>query len=254
MADLVNNWYALQSTLFATVAMPLQNLGDKIGLPFISALLFGLIGATAPCQLTTGAGALAYVAHGVGATGGRAAVARSALAYVLGKVLVYTVVGAVVIVAGRQWVPVGGLVMVRKVLGPAMILLGLYLLGLVPLHFSLGQGISEWVEDRAGHGAGGAFVLGTAFSFAFCPTLFLLFFIVLIPLALSSPVGIVYPGLFAIGTTLPLLALAAVVTTGVGAMQRLAAGTRRASAWLQPAAAVVLILAGLNDTLTYWLI
>lgn len=254
MAELASNWYALQSTLFATVAMPLQDVADAIGLPIISVVLLGLLGATAPCQLTTSASALAYIARGAGMTSGRTAVARTALAYVLGKVLVYTVVGVAVILAGRQWVPVGGLVLVRKVLGPVMVLLGLYVLGLVPLHFSLGRGISEWVEERAGGGAGGAFVLGTAFSFAFCPTLFLLFFVYTIPLALTSPVGVAYPGLFAIGTTLPLLALAAAVTTGVGAMQRLAAGTRRASAWLRPAAAVVLVLAGLSDTLTYWFI
>ena len=127
-------------------------------------------------------------------------------------------------------------------------------MGVLPLHFSLGQGIAGWLEDRAGGGAAGAFVLGTAFSFAFCPTLFLLYFGPTIPLALASPVGIAYPGLFALGTTLPLLALAALVTTGIGTMQHALAGTRRAMAWLQPAAALVLILAGLNDTLTYWLL
>jgi hypothetical protein len=96
-------------------------------------------------------------------------------------------------------------------------------------------------------------VLGTAFAFAFCPTLFLLFFGLTIPMAFTSPVGIAYPGLFALGTSVPLLALAALVTVSVGMMQRAAAGARHAVAWLQPAAAVILILAGLSDTLTYWL-
>jgi hypothetical protein len=95
--------------------------------------------------------------------------------------------------------------------------------------------------------------LGTAFSFAFCPTLFLLFFGLTIPMALASPVGAAYPGLFAVGTSLPLLVLAAAVTSGIGTMRRAAVSAQRVASWLRLATAVVLLLAGLNDTLTYWL-
>ena len=108
------------------------------------------------------------------------------------------------------------------------------------------------LEARAGRGAGGAFLLGTAFSFAFCPTLFLLFFGLTIPLALRSPAGIVFPGVFALGTTLPLFGLAALLTAGIGATKSYVRSAKRIEAWLRPAAAVVLVLAGLNDTFTYW--
>lgn len=251
MQELALNWYVLQGTLNAAVAGPLRALADGIGLPIISALIFGLIGTTAPCQLTTNASALAYVAR---RADDRRAVALSTLAYLLGKVLVYTVLGAAVILAGQQLAQntIPFIVVVRKVLGPVMILLGLYLLGLVPLRFSLGQGLAGWVEERAGSGTGGAFLLGTAFSLAFCPTLFLLFFGLTIPLALSSPVGVVYPGVFALGTTLPLLGLAGLLAVGVSGTKDYLAGARRIDAWLRPAAAVVLILAGINDTFTYW--
>src|SRR5439155_22465315 len=134
-------WYATLGTLNAAVAEPLAALGERLDLPLLSALIFGLIGATSPCQLTTGASALAYVARNAG---DRRAVAGSALAYLLGKALVYTLVGAAVILAGRQLaqqsIPV--IVVARKVLGPVMVLLGLYLLRLLPLHFSLGFGVS----------------------------------------------------------------------------------------------------------------
>jgi hypothetical protein len=249
MQELAADWYVLLGSLNAAVAGPLRALGDGLGLPVLSALLFGVIGATAPCQLTTNAGALAYVSRRAG--DGRL-VARSALAYLLGKALVYTVVGVAVIVAGRELVPVPAIVLVRKLLGPLMVVLGLYLLRLLPLHFSLGQGAADWLEARADGGAGGAFLLGAAFSLAFCPTLFLLFFGLTIPLALRSPIGVAFPGLFAVGTTLPLLGLAAAVAAGAGTARGFLRGARRADAWLRPAAGVVLILAGLNDTVTYW--
>lgn len=251
MRELVIDWYVWLSTFNAALAGPLRELADSVDVPLFSALLFGLLGATSPCQLTTNAGALAYVAR---AGGPRGSVAVNAVAYLLGKALVYTLLGVAVILAGRQLaqssIPV--IVVARKVLGPLMIILGLYLLGLLPLRFSLGQGLSGWLEARAGAGFSGAFLLGTAFSFAFCPTLFLLFFGLTIPLALSSPVGVVYPGVFALGTTLPLLGLAGLLAAGVGATNAYLAGAHRLEAWLRPAAAIVLILAGLNDTIIYW--
>ncbi|MBI3970247.1 MAG: sulfite exporter TauE/SafE family protein [Chloroflexi bacterium] len=250
MREFAVNWYVLMSTVNAAVAEPLRTLGDGIGVPLLSALIFGLIGATAPCQLTTNAGALAYVAREAGGSGWR--VAHRALAYVAGKALVYTVLGVGVIVAGRELLPVAAIVAVRKALGPLMVALGLYLLGLLRLHFSVGRGAAEWLEARAGGGTGGAFLLGAAFSLAFCPTLFLLFFGLTIPLAVGSPVGLAYPGLFALGTALPLLAISALLAAGVGALQGMLAGTRRVDRWLRPAAGVVLLLAGINDTITYW--
>ncbi|MBI3979689.1 MAG: sulfite exporter TauE/SafE family protein [Chloroflexi bacterium] len=251
MQELAANWYVILSALNGAAAGPLRALADGIGLPLVSALLFGLIGATSPCQITTNASALAYLARGAG---DRRAVAQRALAYLLGKVLVYTLLGTAVILAGQQLAltSIPAIVVARKALGPLMILLGLYLLGLVPLRFSLGKGISDRLEARAGSGAGGAFLLGTAFSFAFCPTLFLLFFGLTIPLALRSPAGALYPGVFALGTTLPLLGLAGLLAAGAGGTKGYLQNTRRLGAWIQPIAAVVFVLAGLNDTLTYW--
>lgn len=252
MAELAARWYALLSTLNAAATGPLDAFADAAGVPLLSALLFGLIGATSPCQLTTNAGALAYLARGAGERGGTAAL-RSASAYLLGKALVYTLVGIAVILVGQRLaqgsIPV--VVAARKALGPLMVVLGLYFLGVLPLRFSLGDGLAAWLEARAGVGVSGAFLLGTAFSFAFCPTLFLLFFGLTIPLALSSPVGVVYPSIFALGTTLPLLVLVSLLAAGVKAGGYLATA-RRAGRWLQPAAGAVLVLAGLNDTFTYW--
>lgn len=244
-------WYALLSTLNSAVASPLRGLADAIGLPFVSVLVFGLIGATSPCQLTTNASAVAYLTQGAD---NRAFVARCALAFVVGKILVYTLVGLAVILAGRELaqhsIPV--IVVVRKALGPLMVPLGLYLFGFVPLRFTVGHGLAAWLRTRAGTGAHGSFLLGIAFSFAFCPTLFLLFFGLTIPLTLGSSIGLVYPGLFAIGTVLPLLGLVALLSAGAGMTRSYSAGAGRVHVCLQRTAAAVLLLAGFNDTVVYW--
>jgi cytochrome c-type biogenesis protein len=250
--ELALQWYAWLSSLNAAVADPVSELERSINVPIVSAVLFGLLGATAPCQLTTNASAMAFVARSAGSRG---AVARSALGYVLGKVLVYTLLGLAVALAGQrlaqQSIPI--IVVARKVLGPAMIVLGLSMLSLLPLHISFGHGLADRVGARAGTSATGAFALGTALSLAFCPTLFLLFFGLTMPLALASPAGAVLPGVFAIGTSVPLLAVAALLTLGTSARTYVHV-TRQAHRWVRPLAACVLLLAGINDTLTYWLV
>lgn len=252
MSEVANAWYVWLSGLNAAATEPLNALSDDLGVPLLSALLFGLMGSTSPCQLTTNASALVYVIRGAGA--GERGWATGALAYLAGKALVYTLVGAAVVLAGQRLpqasIPV--IVAARKLLGPLMVLLGLHLLGVARLRFSLGHGLVDRIEARVGAGAGGAFLLGTAFAFAFCPTLFLLFFGLTIPLALGSSLGAVFPGAFALGTTLPLLVLAGLLATGARAAGAYVASARRASRWLRPVAGVVLVLAGLNDTFTYW--
>lgn len=253
MEQLVVAWYGWLSGLTQGTAVWLQQWTEGDQLPVVMAVAFGLIGATSPCQLTTNLSALAYVSARPG--GGRPL--ALAAAYVAGKVTVYTLVGALVIVAGLQLdalsIPI--VVVARKALGPLMILVGLAMLGLVRLKAGFGQRLALRLREcLGGPGLGGAYLLGVAFSFAFCPTLFWLFFGLTVPLAIRSAGGLAFPGLFAVGSSLPLLAIAGAVALGVSTAGGLAGGLRRAEPALRGVAGVLLILAGLHDTLVYWML
>lgn len=260
--DLVIQWYQWLGGLNAALSGPIEALSQRFDLPLLTAALLGLLGATSPCQLSTSAAALAYVAREEPHP--RRALVLTA-AYALGKAVVYTAVGLVVIVAGQQAVGSVGpaVAAVRKVLGPLMLLYGLHLLGLLPLRFTVGMRLSQWLE-RGGERGGllGSFALGLAFSLAACPTLYWLFFGILMPLALQSPVGAAFPPVFALGTTLPLMALALAVAIAGGrdraaGRQVRVAGVQTLARLHRPAAriaGVVFLLAGLNDTVIYWLI
>ncbi|MDR7553956.1 MAG: hypothetical protein QN117_13330 [Armatimonadota bacterium] len=79
---LAAQWDVLLSQVSAALTVPVGALADHVELPLVTAVLFGLVGAVAPCQLTTNLSVMAYV-------GGRAGDGRpwrEALAYVLGKV------------------------------------------------------------------------------------------------------------------------------------------------------------------------
>ena len=65
MEQLALTWYGWLSTLTQGTAFRLQEVTEHVEVPVLTAVVFGLIGATAPCQLTTNLSALAWVsAHG----------------------------------------------------------------------------------------------------------------------------------------------------------------------------------------------
>jgi sulfite exporter TauE/SafE len=248
---LMTHWYLTLSQVSAALTVPVSALADRVELPLVTVFLFGLVGAVAPCQLTTNLSAMAYVGSRVGETRPW----REALAYVLGKVLVYTALGAAAVVVGLQLqaaaVPVA--VAARKVLGPLMIVIGLGFLGILRLRGSMGRGVSAWLQARLPQrGTLGAFLLGVAFSSTFCPTLLWLFFGLTIPLALRSAAGWTYPGLFAVGTALPLLIFTALLVIGTDLAQGFVARVKRSHRLVGRVAGAVFLLAGINDTLTYW--
>lgn len=251
MMEVMREWYFTLSRFSAALTLPLGDLADRVEVPLLSVVLFGFIGAVAPCQLTANLSAMAYVSSRL--VEGRPL--REALAYILGKVVVYTLVGITVIFVGVQLqaaaVPVA--IVARKALGPLMIVIGLGLLGVLRLRGSMGRGISARLKRRLPRdGSWGAFFLGVSFSFTFCPTLFWLFFGLMIPLALRSAAGWTFPGLFAVGTALPLLAFAGLLAAGSGAAGGFTERLKRSSRLVSRISGGIFILAGINDTLTYW--
>lgn len=247
----MKEWYIFLSRLSVMLGAPLRQLTDRIDFPLVNALLLGLLGATAPCQLTTNLSAIAFVSRRPG--DGRPW--QEAVTYTLGKVVVYTSIGGVAIGLGLQIaasaLPV--VVVARKLLGPLMVLIGVTFLGLLNLRVSLGQRFVEGLRSRMpAKGPWGAFIMGAIFAFAFCPTLFLLFFGLAIPLGLRSNAGFLVPGLFAMGTALPLLAYAGLLTAGNELARTFASRLSCGHSTVKRVAGVIFILAGINDTLTYW--
>lgn len=63
MGELAAWWYGVLSRLSEGLVYRIDALAEEVNLPLVSAFLFGLIGATSPCQLTTSLSALAYVSR-----------------------------------------------------------------------------------------------------------------------------------------------------------------------------------------------
>ncbi len=249
----MRQWYLLLSQASATLSLPLRGITEQLQFPVFAVLLIGLVGALSPCQLTTNLSAMAYVSR----RPGQSKVWGEALAYTVGKVLVYTLFGGAIILLGltleQSAVPV--VVVTRKVVGPLMIVIGLSLAGFLRLRGSIGGGLVQRFRARIPQKeVVGAFLLGTVFSFSFCPTLLWLFFGLMIPLALGSSGGLIFPGLFAVGTVLPLLVFAGLLASGTDLSRKLTERMKYYQRTIAQVSGVIFILAGVNDTLTYWFI
>jgi cytochrome c-type biogenesis protein len=255
---MVQQYYYWLSSLTRVFSLPLSNLADQIHVPIVSALIFDLMGAFAPCQLSTGVAAISYVARRAGEP---RQVWAQTVAYLAGKASVYLVLGGVLVVAGLELSEITGTAvplaaLARRLMGPLLIVVGLFLAGVLKLRFSIGQQVSAEIERRLGAQTGlvPAYLLGVAFALTFCPTLFWLFFGLTIPLALTIPGGVLLPGVFALGTGLPLLAVAALLTAGMVDVRRLTQRIRGFNTWAQRVVGLVFVLIGINELVLYWLL
>jgi cytochrome c biogenesis protein CcdA len=248
VTELASAWYGVLSRASGEMSLSMRDVVIAGGIPPIAiVLVLGVIGAISPCQLTTGLSAIALI--------GRRPHARqllAGLAYVAGKATTYGALGLLFVAFGgivtASAIPVVGVV--RRILGPLMIVVGLALIGVLRSRVRLGtfDRLAFAASDRFdATRPSGAYALGVAFGLVFCPTLFLLFFGMVIPLTVTSAGGVLFPSVFALGTGLPLLIILLLMWLGFGgqpspALQR----------WLTRAAGVVAVLAGLNDTIIYW--
>jgi len=257
MRDLILQYYTLLSGIFNAVSAPIRALIDTVNLPLVSALLLGLLGATAPCQLSTNVAALAFLTRGIQDA---RRVWGQTLAFVAGKVTIYMVVGGFIVVLGLQIdqiteaaIPV--VIAARRGIGPLLIIVGLFMIGALTFRRSIGDRISSWLYAKLGRRQGiiPAYMLGATFAFTFCPTLFWLFFGLTVPLAITSPGGIVFPGVFALGTTLPIVALSFFALRAASTGQFLKR-IKIANVWIQRAAGVIFILVGIHEIVLYWIV
>jgi len=219
-------------------------LGD-VNIPVLSALLLGLITAISPCPLATNIAALAYVSRR--AKERRYAVITGML-YTLGRMFTYSIIGVIIIVAGVEIPGVASFLQDfgEQALGPLLIVIGVIMLIVNRIPFSLGGGkLSALGGKVADWGMIGGFLLGALFALAFCPYSAILFFGVLIPLSLKSAGGVALPAVYAIGTGLPVLVFGVLISLGVARVSTWLNTVTRAEKIIRVAVSIIFIGVGI---------
>ncbi|MFC1953405.1 aromatic aminobenezylarsenical efflux permease ArsG family transporter [Chloroflexota bacterium] len=190
-------------------------LSQSSGIPLISAFLIGVLVSISPCPLATNVTAIAYISRR--ATEWKYSVTVASL-YTVGRMFSYSVIGILIIVVGFGITGIATFLQDAREqwLGPLLIVVGLLLLVADKFSFGKGSGRLQHLGSKvADLGMIGGFFLGVLFALAFCPFSAILFFGVLIPLALKSTGGALLPPVFAIGTGLPVLVLGILLSFGV---------------------------------------
>jgi cytochrome c biogenesis protein CcdA len=217
-----------------------HNMAISTSVPVLAALLFGLMAAVGPCTMATNFAAIAYIGRKV--SDRRYAILASLL-YSLGRMVTYTIIGVLIIGIGLEVPAIRNFLedMGAYVLGPFLILGGILMLVSDRFSFggggrlaALGQKVSDW-------GLWGAFLMGVVFAFAFCPYSAVLFFAVMIPMALTTAGGITFPAFFAIGTGLPVIFFGALISAGVAAASTWLNNISKAEKWIRIVMALVFI-------------
>lgn len=215
-----------------------------------TALWFGILTSISPCPLATNIAAISFIGRRV--AHGRQ-VLLSGVLYTLGRVIAYTALG-VILAASILSVTDLSFVLQRymnKLLGPLLIIVGMFLLELLSFNFS-GSGVSEKMQQRVERmGIWGAVPLGFVFALSFCPVSAALFFGSLIPLCLKSNSVLMLPSLYGVGTALPVIVFAVAIAIGAQSVGRLFEQTKRIEWWARRITGVIFILVGIYFCLRY---
>jgi cytochrome c biogenesis protein CcdA len=139
----------------------------------------------------------------------------------------------------------------NKILGPLMIISGLFILEIVSIHFS-GFRVGQNFQKRLGSGSiSGACVLGFIFALSFCPTSAALFFGSVIPLSLKYESKLLLPFLYGVGTALPVLFIAVILSYGSRFAGNFLNKLSVAEIWLRRITGLLFIIIGIYFTMKY---
>lgn len=221
----------------------LQSLLDNTSLPFLTALLLGLMTAISPCPLATNITAIAFISKDME---NRRKVFFNGLIYTLGRAISYTAIG-VVLFFGASTFSVAGFFQQwgERLLGPLLLIIGIFMLDIIRINFpGLGK-LGDKMEQNPKKGFWQVLLLGIVFALAFCPYSGLLYFGMLIPITIASPSGLFLPVIFAVATGLPVIVLAWMLAFTVSEVGSFYNKLKTFEKWFRKVIAVVFILVGL---------
>ncbi len=178
-----------------------------------AALWLGILASISPCPLATNIAAVSWLTRGLGSP---VRVFAAGALYTIGRAAAYVAL-AFLLVASLASVPQISQVLqthINRWLGPILILVGMFLLGLVEFRFSTQASGGKLEQKLQESGLWGAGLLGVLFALSFCPVSAALYFGSLLPLAVQHNSSLGLPALFGIGTGLPVLAFAWLLAAG----------------------------------------
>ena len=229
----------------------LQSILDNSQYAFVTAIVLGLMTAISPCPLATNISAIGFISRDIE---NRRRVFLNGLVYTLGRAISYTGL-AVIIYFGASKMNVSMLFQGwgEKLLGPILILVGLFMLDVIKLKFPGFSDLTDKIGEKSKGSYWGTLLLGMVFALAFCPYSGVLYFVMLIPMTVASASGLYLPVLFAIATGLPVILFAWLLAFAVGNVGKLYNCIKTFELWFRRVVSVVFIGVGIYYVVIFFL-
>lgn len=221
----------------------LTNLLDSTTLPWLTAILLGLMTAISPCPLATNITAIGFISKDLE---DRNRVFINGLFYTLGRAISYTLIPLVIYFGADQFKLSGFFQQYgEKIIGPLLIVIGVLMLDILRINFPGFGKLSEKMEQKKSWRYFDAVLLGIVFALAFCPYSGVLYFGMLVPLTISSASGLYLPIIFAIATGIPVIIIAWVLAYTVSGIGGVYNKIKIFELWFRRVIAVIFIIVGL---------
>lgn len=216
----------------------------------LTAFILGLMTAISPCPLATNISAIGFISRDIE---DRRKVFLKGLVYTLGRAITYTGIG-LIIYFGASKMDVSLLFQGwgERILGPVMILVGLFMLDVIKLRLPGIGSLTDKMEEQSKRSYWGALLLGIVFAMAFCPYSGVLYFVMLIPMTIASPDGLFLPLIFAVATGLPVIIFAWLLAYAMGNVGQLYDRIKVFELWFRRIVAVLFILVGIYYIVIVW--
>ena len=229
----------------------LQNILENSQYAFLTAILLGLMTAISPCPLATNISAIGFISRDIE---NRRRVFLNGLVYTLGRAISYTVL-AVIIFFGASKMNISLIFQGwgEKILGPVLILIGLFMLDVIKIKFSGFSILTDKIGEKGKGSYLSTLLLGMVFALAFCPYSGVLYFVMLIPMTVTSASGLYLPVVFAIATGLPVIVFAWLLAYAVGNIGKLYNHIKTFELWFRRVVSIIFIGVGIYYILVFFI-
>jgi cytochrome c-type biogenesis protein len=209
----------------------------------ITAFILGLMTAISPCPLATNITAIGFISRDIE---NRRRVFVSGLIYTLGRAISYTTLG-IILYFGASQMKVSMIFQGwgEKLIGPVLILIGLFMLDVIKIKLSGFSGLTDKIGEQSKKSHWSTLLLGMVFAMAFCPYSGVLYFAMLIPITIASASGLFLPVVYAVGTGLPVIIFAWLLAYAVGNVGSLYNKIKTFELWFRRIMSVLFIVVGI---------
>jgi sulfite exporter TauE/SafE len=229
----------------------LQTILDNSQFSFLTAIILGLMTAISPCPLATNISAIGFISRNIE---NRRRVFINGLVYTLGRAISYTGL-ALIIFFGASKMHVSMIFQGwgERLLGPVLILVGLLMLDIIKIKLPGFSGLTDKIGENGKGSYWSTLLLGMVFALAFCPYSGVLYFVMLIPMTVTSAGGLYLPVLFAIATGLPVIIFAWLLAYAVGNVGKLYNRIKLFELWFRRVVSVIFIAVGIYYILIFFI-